>query len=82
MLVEALEKHFGAGVEVLGDPAGMHLMARFADREVGARARRNRVRMIGVSAYYLGAAPEGEYVLGFSSIGERTIREAVRRIAG
>jgi hypothetical protein len=31
--------------------------------------------------YYVGKAPRNEYVFGFSSIGEKTIREGIRRLA-
>jgi GntR family transcriptional regulator/MocR family aminotransferase len=79
--VAALESHFGADVEVLGDPAGMHVMVRFADPEVASRAHRNKVQLLDASAYYLDRAPANAFILGFSAVGERAIREGVRRLA-
>lgn len=81
VLVGALQRHFGSDAEVLGDPAGMHVMVRFRDRGVGARARRNRVQLIDADAYYLRRGPGDGFVMGFSALGERAIREGVRRMA-
>jgi GntR family transcriptional regulator/MocR family aminotransferase len=80
-LIEALSRHFGDSVRVPGDPAGMHVLAQFEDLEVGRRAEKNGVLMTDARAYYLEKPPEGEYVLGFSALGERAIREGVRRFA-
>jgi GntR family transcriptional regulator/MocR family aminotransferase len=80
-LIEALDRHFGSDVTVTGDPAGMHVLVRFHDPKVVAGAAANRVVLTASSAYYLGDGPAGECVIGFSAIGERTIREGVRRLA-
>jgi len=81
VLVDSLARHFGQRAAVLGDPAGMHLLVRFMDEDVAERAARNKVQITDAGAYYLGKAPRGEFVLGFSALGERTIREGVRRLA-
>lgn len=81
-LVGALARCFGDAAEVLGEPAGMHVMVRFADPTVGARAAGSRVQLVDAAAYHLGPAPAGEYVMGFAALGERAIREGVRRLAG
>lgn len=80
-LTDALARHFGGGAKVIGDPAGMHVLARFADDDICERAARNKVQIIGAGAYYLTKAPRNEYVIGFSTLGERAIREGVKRIA-
>jgi GntR family transcriptional regulator/MocR family aminotransferase len=80
-LVGALKRHFGDGVHVMGDDAGMHLMAAFDDPRVAERAERNRVKLLSASGYYLTKAPGNEYIFGFSAVGERTIREGVKRLA-
>jgi GntR family transcriptional regulator/MocR family aminotransferase len=79
-LMEALSKHFGDSVCVPGDPAGMHLLARFEDSDVGRRAEKNGVLMTDAAVYYLRKAPASEFVLGFSALGERAIAEGVRRL--
>lgn len=80
-LVAALERHFGEGVEILGDPAGMHLMVRFRDTRIGERAARNRVKITASAGYYLGDGRKGEFLMGFSAIGEKGIKEGVRRLS-
>jgi GntR family transcriptional regulator/MocR family aminotransferase len=81
VLIETLHRHFGERARVFGDAAGMHLMVRFEDPGVLARASRNNVHLARSGAYYLGEPPAGEYVFVFSRIGERTIREGVKRLA-
>lgn len=80
-LVESLARHFGARVQVSGDPAGMHVLARFDDDGIAGRAARNKVALADAARYYLTQPPAGEFILGFSVLGERTIREGVRRLA-
>ena len=81
VLVESLERHFGASAKVFGDAAGMHVMVRFDDEGIGQRAARNRVQLLSADEYYISDPPGGEFVLGFTGIGERTIREGVKRLA-
>jgi GntR family transcriptional regulator/MocR family aminotransferase len=80
VLVDALARHFGSGAQVLGDAAGMHVMVRFDDADVVTRARRHQVQLIDAGAYYLDTAPAGAFVMGFAALGERAIREGVRRL--
>lgn len=81
VLIAALAERFGPAAAVSGDPAGMHLMARFDDPALAARAARNRVQLVDAAAYYLASAPPGAYLMGYSALGERAIREGVRRLA-
>ncbi len=80
-LIAALDKHFGDTVRVSGDLAGMHLMAQFDDARVAHRATRNGVLMTDAAGYYLTKPPANQYLLGFSSVNDRAIREGVRRLA-
>lgn len=80
-LVEALDRYFGDRVEIRGDAAGMHLLARFQDNDLAERAATAKVQLASSAACYLTKAPPNEYILGFSSIGARSIREAIRRLA-
>jgi GntR family transcriptional regulator/MocR family aminotransferase len=82
VLVSALAEHFGDGARVLGDAGGMHVMVRFTDPAVAERAQRNRVLLIDAAAYHLRDAPAGCYVMGYAALGERALREGVRRLAG
>ena len=80
-LMEALHSHFGDAATVLGEAAGLHAYVRFHDPEVAVRARRNKVQLRELGAYYLGKAPSNDYLLGFSTLTERSLREAVKRLA-
>jgi GntR family transcriptional regulator/MocR family aminotransferase len=81
-LVDALEKHFGDQIELLGDAAGMHLALRFRGSGMAERAARNKVQIVSTRDYYLGKARRDEFLLGFSTLSEPAIREGVRRLAG
>lgn len=80
-LVGALDRHFGERVRVMGDAAGMHLMAAIDDQDLFERATRNRVQLLRADGYYLTKPPGNEFIFGFSAVGERTIREGVKRMA-
>ncbi len=75
-LVDALKAKFGESVEIPGDSAGMHLIARFAS----PLAPNARVSVLSTGVYYLDHARRGEYIFGFSGISERSIRDGVRRL--
>jgi GntR family transcriptional regulator / MocR family aminotransferase len=79
-LVEALERHFGDRVQIRGDAAGMHILVRFQGGQIAEGAAEAKVQLISSAAYYLTEPPPGEFVLGFSAIGERSIREGIRRL--
>ena len=81
-LVEALQRHFGDRVQIRGDAAGMHLLVRFPDDpRIAEKAVEAKVHLVGSAASYLTEPPRGEFILGFSSISERSIREGIRRLA-
>jgi len=81
VLVDALHKHFAERVQIYGEAAGMHLMARFEDNDLAARAARHKVQLVSASDYYLQAEDRNEYLFGFSSLGERSLREGIKRLA-
>jgi len=81
VLVESLARHFGDKATVHGDAAGMHLLVRFEDENIVDRAAAGKIHLMSTSSYYVTKPTRGEFIFGFSSIGERTIREGVRRLA-
>ncbi|HTR36271.1 MAG TPA: PLP-dependent aminotransferase family protein [Bryobacteraceae bacterium] len=81
-LIESLERCFGDRAEVRGDAAGMHVLVQFADGGIEERAAKSGVLLASARGHYLTHPPHGEFIFGFSSIGERMIREGVRRLAG
>jgi GntR family transcriptional regulator / MocR family aminotransferase len=84
-LSRSLKQHFGDRVTILGENAGMHLMARLetgrTDEEVLRRAREAGVGIISARIYYLTDARAGEFVFGYANVSERKIQEGVRRLA-
>jgi GntR family transcriptional regulator/MocR family aminotransferase len=80
-LVESLQRHFGDRVTIYGDAAGMHVLVRFDDEKIAEKAAAAKVQLVGSASCYLTAAPRGEFIVGFSSTGERSIREGIRRLA-
>jgi GntR family transcriptional regulator / MocR family aminotransferase len=80
-LVESLQTHFGSKACVLGEAAGMHAYVRIADGDLSSRARRNKVQLREAREYFSGDAPEDTFLLGFSMLSERSIREGIRRLS-
>lgn len=84
-LVEALYRHFGEGVEILGDSAGLHIMARLPlaldDDDVIARAQTMGVAMFSARPQYGQPTRQGEFVFGYAELDEDTSAEAIRRVA-
>ncbi len=82
VFLDALTRAFGDRAAVLGDAAGMHLVVRFDSAAVEARAARAGVHLVSTRRYYAGAAPPHEFIVRFTGLSERGLREAVRRLAG
>jgi GntR family transcriptional regulator / MocR family aminotransferase len=80
-LVESLETHFGPKASVLGEAAGMHAYVRITDGDFLSRAKRNKVQLREAREYFIGDAPDDAFLLGFSMLSERSIREGVRRLS-
>jgi GntR family transcriptional regulator/MocR family aminotransferase len=82
VLLEALDKHFGDRAIVRGDAAGLHMTVRFKGAgDLRAHAERQGVRLSSSDIYYLLKPAANEFIFGFSAATERTIREAVKRLA-
>jgi GntR family transcriptional regulator / MocR family aminotransferase len=82
VFLDALGRAFGDRATAHGDASGMHLVVRFDSPGVAARAARAGVHLVSTRQYYAGAAPPHEFVVRFTGLGERALREAVRRLAG
>jgi GntR family transcriptional regulator/MocR family aminotransferase len=80
-LVAAVATHFGDSARVSGDPAGMHVLVRFDDPGIAERATANKVLLLKTSDYYLARPPQNEFILGFSGLGEKAIREGIARLS-
>jgi GntR family transcriptional regulator/MocR family aminotransferase len=83
-LAEALARELGSQVEVIGDAAGMHLVAALKkglkDREVALRAADRGLWTMPLSSCYLGEPSRQGLVLGFGGTSVPEIRAAVERL--
>lgn len=84
-LVDALSHYLPNLVSILGDNAGMHLMARLAtdlsDTELVARAARSGIELVSAQGSYLRSGRRGEFIFGYSNLSERQIYDGIRRLS-
>lgn len=84
-LVDALSVHLNGRAWIVGDEAGMHLMARLktalTDSRLIARAAKRGVELISARPYYLQARYNGEFIFGYSNLTERQIITGVKKLS-
>ncbi|MEM9907476.1 MAG: PLP-dependent aminotransferase family protein [Cyanobacteria bacterium P01_D01_bin.44] len=84
-LVKALYHYFGDTVEILGDSAGLHIMARLSlsldDNDAISKAQTVGVAMFSARPQYWQPMRHGEFVFGYAELDEATLIEGVRRVA-
>lgn len=85
VLVKALRDAFGASATILGEKAGIHLMAKletsFSDEEVIQRAASVDVGMISAQSYYLANPNVGEFIFGYAQLDEDQIQQGIQGLA-
>ena len=82
VLLKALKRHIGE-VEVSGESAGMHLVARLPVVETQRfveRALRAGVALMSTAPHHLHEPIPGEFIFGFAVHDEATINEAIARL--
>jgi GntR family transcriptional regulator / MocR family aminotransferase len=83
-LVTTLREELGDALQILGDDAGMHLVATSTrlrdDREISVRAARKGLWAMPLSSCYLETPARRGFVLGFAGAGKEEIRSGVRRL--
>jgi GntR family transcriptional regulator / MocR family aminotransferase len=87
-LLDAIQTHLGARVDVSGTEAGLHLVMWIAGMRAGrplaaliARAAHSGVGIYPVSRYYLTPPREAGLVLGYAGLNESAIRAGIERLA-
>ncbi|WP_199617679.1 MocR-like pyridoxine biosynthesis transcription factor PdxR [Paenibacillus alkalitolerans] len=85
VLAEALKRHFGDGVDIRGDEAGMHLQASFEEgrcaRLKWEEAEAFGVRLNSLEDYALGKGRHHhQVVLGYGKLDDKEIAEGVARL--
>jgi GntR family transcriptional regulator/MocR family aminotransferase len=82
-LLAALRYYIGDDVEVIGDRAGMHLVARLPvgdSRAFAARALQAGVVLMSTEAHHLHASVPGEFIFGFAEHDESTMDDGIARL--
>jgi len=84
-LLNAIHNHLGDSVEVTGDSAGAHVVLwprhRIAEQNLITSAAAAGVGVYGISPYFLRRPPRTGFLLGYSRMREREIREGIRRLS-
>jgi GntR family transcriptional regulator/MocR family aminotransferase len=84
VLVEALRKHLGDMLEIVGDEAGMQLAALLppgiSDVAVSHQATRKGISIRPLSACYLSPHDRGGLILGYGNVDVDAIRDGVRKL--
>jgi len=86
-LLEAIERHLGERVEVVGTDAGLHVLLRlrgWSTAQGHALARRAFAQGVGLypaTPYYARPPREAEFVLGYAALNRPQIRFGIQRLA-
>jgi GntR family transcriptional regulator/MocR family aminotransferase len=84
-LVQALNQYLGEKVQIFGENAGIHLMARItspiSDREIIEGAAKLGVGLVSTANYYLQDTSQGEFLFGYSELDEAQIDEGIYRLS-
>jgi GntR family transcriptional regulator / MocR family aminotransferase len=84
-LLDALQRHVGAGVEITGDGAGAHVVLWLgktcAEAVVVAAAAARGVGVYGIAPYFATRPSRPGIILGYSRMRVADIREGVKRLA-
>ncbi|HEY1558830.1 MAG TPA: PLP-dependent aminotransferase family protein [Kofleriaceae bacterium] len=83
-LVAAIERELGDAARVVGDRAGMHLVAMLPpgtdDRAIAVQAARHGLSIIPLSSCYAGSHTRSGLLLGYGATEASAIPEAIRRL--
>ncbi len=84
-LLHVIRKHFGERVEVTGDGSGAHVVLwprkRVSENAVIAHAASRGVGIYGISHCFLRRSSRPGFMLGYSCLNEREIREGIRLLS-
>jgi GntR family transcriptional regulator / MocR family aminotransferase len=84
-LIESLKKHFGSQIQISGAPCGLDMVVQIQsntpDSEIVRRAFDAGVEVETTQAFYCRKGVKGEFIVGFGSLDDQLIDEAVSRFA-
>jgi len=84
-LIAAFEKYFGDRIAILGENAGIHLMAKIqtdlSDEVVIKKAAAAGIGLISARDYYLQPRNQGEFIFGYGQLEESEIERGISILA-
>ena len=85
VLVDALKHGLGSRVTILGENAGIHLMAKIetdlSDEQLIQKAAAAGVGLISAQGYYLNTPKTGEFIFGYAQLNETQIVAGIRALS-
>jgi GntR family transcriptional regulator / MocR family aminotransferase len=85
VLVNTLKHYFGLRVTILGENAGIHLMAKIEtalpDEIVIQEAKLLGVGLISAQGYYLTSPKTGEFIFGYAQVDEIQIKQGIQKLS-
>ncbi len=85
VLVNALKHYFGSRVMILGENAGIHLMAKIEtvlpDEIIIQNAAIKGVGLISAQGYYLTTPKTGEFIFGYAQLDETQIEQGIQKLS-
>ena len=86
-LITAFAKYFGERVTILGENAGIHLMAKIestlSDEAIVQKAAAAGIGLVSAREYYLQPQPQnrGEFIFGYGQLEEAEIERGISKLA-
>jgi GntR family transcriptional regulator / MocR family aminotransferase len=85
VLANALKHHLGSRVTILGENAGIHLMAKIetalSDEVVIQKAAILGIGLVSARGYYLTAPKTGEFIFGYAQLDEIQIEQGIQKLS-
>ncbi len=85
VLVNALKHYLGSQVTILGENAGIHLMAKIetslSDEVVIQKAAAAGVGVVSAQGYYLNKPKIGEFIFGYTQLDEFQIEQGIQKLS-
>jgi GntR family transcriptional regulator/MocR family aminotransferase len=85
ILIQSFNQHLGKQITILGENAGIHLMARLqthlSDQEIIQRMAQAGIEMISTQPHYCNVPRSGEFIFGYAALTEQQIQKSVYKLA-
>ncbi|MGD1922471.1 MAG: hypothetical protein ACFCAD_28410 [Pleurocapsa sp.] len=84
-LIAAFEKYFGDKVTILGENAGIHLVAKIqtnlSDETIIKKAAAAGIGLVSTREYYLQPKNRGEFIFGYGQLEQLEIDRGIAKLA-